>query len=303
MFDKYTYFSRTLKYLEGSESIVALLAFVLIFICLFLVPFIFHIADILPEAAWGADPLEYYGGFSNLNEQSHPIVPSSVGPKGEARWSVVSAKLVASKTLSPANESSTVSLRVSFPQVEWPFLQRIYGWSATQWQGWARGSIRVNPLPTVDRLSGVSAGPVPILLYSEHVLELIVDGVRYYGGDFFAYRRAPLLLQLEPGEHLLEVRLVRDVRSMGGLDNDPAVEVILEGRLARQELEVQNESLLVSDVVEGMFAGEAASVGVTNTGSGDLIVTGLTALDVSQLVFMAPLLASCLHSIFEWLDH
>jgi hypothetical protein len=211
-----------------------------------------------------------------LTPESHPTVPSSVGLQGEARWYEASAK-----PSSTSNESSQLSLRVSFPQVDWPSLQRIYGWSATQWQAWARGQIVVNPGP--DLPADQEKQLYPVLFYSEVVVEFVIDGTQHFGGDFFSYRRAPLLLWLTPGSHVLDVRLVRDVRSMGGLDNDPAVTVQLEARLATKELEVQQDSVLISDVIEGMFVSQHASVGVTNSGVSDIVVTGISALDVSVL--------------------
>lgn len=181
-------------------------------------------------------------------------------------------------------QSSQQSLRVSFPQTDWQFLQRIYGWSATQWQAWARGEIVVKP--NIDQPIRQEQQRFPVLLFSENVVEFVVDGTRHWGGDFFSYRRAPLLLWLTPGSHVIDVRLVRDVRSMGGLDNDPAVTVNLEARLAIEELEVREGSVLVSDVIDGTFVSAHASVGVTNTAASDIFVTGMSALDVSVCYFI-----------------
>jgi hypothetical protein len=73
---------------------------------------------------------------------------------------------------------------------------------------------------------------------------------------------------------------------MGGLDNDPAVTVNLEARLAIEELEVREGSVLVSDVIDGTFVSAHASVGVTNTAASDIFVTGMSALDVSVCYFI-----------------
>lgn len=194
--------------------------------------------------------------------------------KGEAKWITVTSKRVPPKANISGFSSNRSFLRVSYPDIDWPFLQRIYGWSATQWQAWARTNI------TVKAKGGDGDRSRPIQIFTDHVIELKIDGERYFGGDFFAYRRTPLILWLPPGNHLLELRLIRDVRSMGGLDTDPAVEVNIEIREALGFLELLEGSILLSDVVSGQFAMNLGSITVINTGLEDVVVDNIQAGDV-----------------------
>lgn len=145
----------------------------------------------------------------------------------------------------------------------------MYGWSALQYQAWARGYIDI---------SGES--PNDVILYTEHVLEFWLDGVPHFGGDFYAYRRAPLVLHLDPGHHQLDVRLIRDVRAMGGIGS-PDIEVSLEVRRAAEPLELSEAGILISDVVEGRLAGSLGSITVRNNGRQPLEIISIRALHVS----------------------
>jgi len=84
-----------------------------------------------------------------------------------------------------------------------------------------------------------------------------------YAGDYYAYRNAPLLLQLAPGHHKVDVRLIYDVRAMGG-QGDPTVEALLHVQRSRCSLAVDGEKLLVSDVVNGLLASNLACVPIRN---------------------------------------
>lgn len=168
-----------------------------------------------------------------------------------------------------SSQSTAVNLRVGFPDVDWPFLQSIYGWAALQWQAWARGSIIV----TDD-------GPHNYIFYTDDILEMWLDGEPYFGGDYYSFRRAPLVLRLAPGKHQLDVRLVRDVRVMGGV-GEPVVEVQLELRKVEADIEVDEDRLIISDVVEGHLAGRYASLPVTATGDRDVEFLGIELADVS----------------------
>src|SRR5690348_11146129 len=90
------------------------------------------------EAAWGADPLEYHGGFPSLHPNNESSFPSSLTSNATAKWSSINAS-----SLQTSEARSIVSLAIEFPTVDWPFLQQVYGWSALQWQAWTRGEIHV----------------------------------------------------------------------------------------------------------------------------------------------------------------
>jgi hypothetical protein len=210
--------------------------------------------------------LEYYGGFPSLVQNDKDKFPSSIAKDGTVGWSAIDSQKVAS-----SNYTANATLSVSFPEVDWSFLQLVYGWASTQYQAWARGEI-------------VLTGDVSqnILVWSDHILEFAVDGQRHFGGDFFAFRKAPLVLKLKPGRHVIDLRLVRDVRAMGGI-GVPSIDVELQFRIAREDLEVREGSILMPDVIEGKFGSPYGSVALTNTGATSIQIFGLYATDVSAL--------------------
>jgi hypothetical protein len=214
--------------------------------------------------AWGSDPLEYYGGFPSLIPNKQDRYPSSIAPEGGISWSNIESKTITK------DHSANVSLSVSFPQVDWPLLQSVYGWAATQYQAWARGEVV---------LTAESAQNV--ILWTNNVVEFAVDGVRHFGGDYFAFRKAPLVLRLEPGRHVIDLRLVRDVRAMGGI-GVPTIDIAIELRISITHLEVRERSVLISDVVDGRLASPYGSVSVTNTGTRPISIVDVIPTNVSN---------------------
>lgn len=165
-------------------------------------------------------------------------------------------------------------LNVSFPDVDWAFLQSIYGWAALQYQAWARGCLIVNG----DQSQTV-------VLYTDGLLEFHLDGVRYFGGDFYSYQRAPLVLQLTPGKHYLDLRLVRDVRAMGGV-GIPTIEISLSAELSSQDLQLAADAPLLPDMVNGKFAGALGSMLVRNDATRDIDVVGVSVNDTSYFAWL-----------------
>lgn len=92
--------------------------------------------------------------------------------------------------LSTVPTSTICDLTVDFAGIDWPFLQSVYGWAALQYQAWTRGRLVVE-----------SESSRKIVLQMNHVLEFWIDDRSYFGGDFYAFRKAPLVLDLSPGEH------------------------------------------------------------------------------------------------------
>ncbi|USW50030.1 Putative alpha/Beta hydrolase [Septoria linicola] len=153
------------------------------------------------EAVWGADPLEHHGGFHSLPYQGNATFRSSLAVNGTISWSTVTANLTDRSRIVGAE------LLVDFPEVEWESLRNVYGWSAYQWQAWLRGEIIVQ-----DGLLR------PLTLRNPQILEFWIDHVHYFGGDFYSYENAHTVLRLAPGRHQIDIRLVRDVRAMGGVE-------------------------------------------------------------------------------------
>lgn len=159
---------------------------------------------------------------------------------------------------------------MSFPDIEWQALRDVYGWSALQWQAWARGEIIVRSKTTHV-----------LTLSTRQVLEIWLDGVHYFGGDYFSYERALITLRLRPGVHRLDVRLVRDVRSMGGV-GEPHVVVDLnlsarKGGLLSHGHVVISDYVHFGDASSAILASPHGSVVMRNDALEPLVVSGIKA--------------------------
>ena len=201
------------------------------------------------EATWGADPLECFGGFRNLYYNETSTYPSSLGVNATVSWSLQDVD-----ALFQGAKSAEAKITFKFPEIDWIFLQSIYGWVALQYQAWARGQIVIH-----------AAQPMTVLLYTDSVLEYAVDGEHYFGGDFYAYRRAPLALQLTPGLHQIDVRLVRDVRAMGGIGN-PLLQVNIKAELSTNDLVAVHDEILLPEMVAGNLVSSLGSIPLRNEG-------------------------------------
>nr|POE84627.1 putative secreted protein [Quercus suber] len=217
----------------------------------------------LTEAAWGADPLEYYGGFRALEYNTSALFKSSLASNGSVTWTIADGDTTTSAICAEAQ------LSASFADVDWDFLQKVYGWAALQWQGWARGHVVIRSKETKT-----------FTFSAKHVLEFWIDDKHYFGGDFFGFERAPLTLHLEPGVHRLDVRLIRDVRAMGAVGR-PDIDVALTLELSTQGLhQLQNHlkpfaEIVISDIASsqgGDLISPFASVTVRNDALQDVDV-------------------------------
>lgn len=219
----------------------------------------------MTEATWGADPLERYGGFRSLEYNDDTTFRSSLATNGTISWSDLTAKVPV-----PDLYQSTAELNVSFPDIDWHGLRDIYGWAAYQWQAWARGLIVIQGEETET-----------LALYTPQVLEFWVDDVHYFGGDFYQYNRAPVTLHLAPGTHQIDVRLVRDVRAMGGV-GDPDMEIKLDLRKMSSGLkavlrEGDDSPVLMADFIgdEALHSSPYASVVLRNDGINNVEVRSI----------------------------
>lgn len=203
------------------------------------------------------------GGFRVLDYSQRSQYHSSLGINGTIGWSIHNVE-----TVRPTTEATELNLSISFPEVDWKFLQSFYGWAALQYQGWARGEIFIH-------------GSVPrtIVLYTDNVLEFYVDNALYFGGDFYAYQRAPLVLHLTPGPHIIDIRIVRDVRATGGIGN-PIVNMTLRVELSRGGLAVMGSKLLLPEMVEGRLVSNLGSVPVRNEEQDWIEVLAIESLEV-----------------------
>ncbi|KAL4879998.1 hypothetical protein BJY04DRAFT_208288 [Aspergillus karnatakaensis] len=185
------------------------------------------------EAIWGADPLEYWGGFSKISFEERANFTSPLASGGHVEWGIARANV----TDSPGGRSRA-TLQISFPNVEWGFLQSVYGWSALQYQDWSRGYLHLN-----------GSDNQTFAVFTDGILEFSIDGQRHFGGDFYSYRRAPLIVTLAPGEHVIELRLIRDVRTMGG-EGHPVLDAVLEVEVRHGMLAIDEQSLLIPEATD-----------------------------------------------------
>ncbi|KAK5172574.1 uncharacterized protein LTR77_002694 [Saxophila tyrrhenica] len=219
------------------------------------------------EVTWGADPLEFYGGFHSLKYDPNATFRSSLVFNARTTWSKHDAKLSYK-----SNQASSAELDVAYPDIDWQWLRSTYGWAALQWQAWARGEIYVEH-DFVDVLTLDTPG----------LLEYWIDDQHYFGGDFYGYRTAPVTLHLSQGVHRVDVRLVRDVRAMGGLD--AYIKISLKLKRSTRGLVRTNpkfdEGVLISDAVGGDYGpltGRYASVMVRNDAGHDISVIGIDGM-------------------------
>lgn len=236
------------------------------------------------EASWGSDPLEYLGGFRTLELNRDAVYHSSLAPNGTVSWSRQQGH-----RLNAGVDGCETTLNIEFPHIDWAFLQSIYGWAALQYQAWARGSVSVG---------GNSAQTV--VLYTDSLLEFWVDNKSYYGGDFYSYQRAPVVLHLHPGVHRIDLRIVRDNRAMGGI-GDPKVHIRLDAQRSKVGLAVIEDQLLVPDMVGMKLASHLASVPVRNEEQEWIDVLSVESKDVRIILAIGQQIGGSL--ILAWRTH
>lgn len=191
--------------------------------------------------------MEAIGGFHNLHFNEKNTFRSPLGINGTVSWQKVASK--STKT----HASSSVELTVNFPEVDWTTLRSVYGWAALQYQGWIRGHLEVR-----------GASLRRVVLFTDNILEMWVNDHHVFGGDFYTFRRAPLVITLSPGRNVVEIRLIREIRSMGGVD--ATMTVALEAQIANNALHFLEEAAILPDLVDGKLPSRFASVTVRNEG-------------------------------------
>ncbi len=225
---------------------------------------------ICTETPWSSDPLEFHGGFHSLEYDPKATFRSSLAFNGSVYWLNHTAAIS-----DPQVGSSAIKIHVDFfPTIDWPFLQDVYGWAGHLWLGWACGEIYVQ-----------SEGTKTLVLDLDNIMEFWIDGTRHFGGDFYSYGRAPVTLHLDPGVHRIELKVVGDVRSAGGI-GEPTVDISLQLRESWPGLSLSfpgyDEQVIISDVIGGDFGplvSPYASVSVRNDAEKDIHVHGFEGMD------------------------
>jgi hypothetical protein len=226
------------------------------------------------EQQWGADPLEEYGGFHSL--QYNPTQPFPSTLNGSVYFSRIPASAIKTRS-----DAIARTIEVSFPFLEWESLEKTFGWAAMQFQAWIRGRIHIQHKARY----GIWIG---------NAVEFLVDGVYYdtgnlYETDILKYDRGGVFIDLSPGEHVLEVRVVNDIRGFGG-QIPPKVLVQLVTRKVTEELVAadfdSHGGWVVPTVInmtrqkdlfkgDGCIAGEWASVALRNEGKKWIVISAL----------------------------
>ncbi|KAM5464747.1 hypothetical protein MauCBS54593_006840 [Microsporum audouinii] len=224
------------------------------------------------ESSWGADPLEAYGGFQSLHYDPMANFTSSLGLNGVANWSTASASVN-----STSSQKETI-LHISLPPDNLTSLQEVYGWDAKQYQAWARGMLTI---PETNNSL--------VALYTDRIWEYRIDNKSYFGGDFFGFRRAPVLLDLTPGNHTVDLRVVRDVRALGAV-GEPYIDATLIAHNMPKQLNVDSKSILVADVVDNRLISPYSSVTLHNAMGNSVKVVGIKAAGAQAQAFSLKLL-------------
>ena len=210
--------------------------------------------------------MDFQGGFRALKYDNETSYPSSLAPGGRVPWSTHQLE-----NSSSSEHVAEATLIVGFPNVDWPFLQSVYGWAALQYQAWARGYLTI-----------AASSAQSIIFYADNVLEFWVDNDHFFGGDYYAYRRAPLVLHLNPGSHNVDIRLIRDVRVMGGI-GEPKISIKLKAESSNGSLALLGQQALMPDIVSGVLASPFASVPVRNEGRKAIDILDITTNAVCPL--------------------
>ena len=191
--------------------------------------------------------------------------PSSIADGGHVQWASFEAKSVGE-----ASKKCSASIRVDFDTVNWSLVQKVYGWSVTQCQAWVRGTLE---------LSHPNNQPIELLL--DGVLEFEVDGVPYFGGDMNGLRKAPVILHLDPGTHRLDIRLIHDVRSMGGI-KEPILKAQIQASICKEALDIDADKVVAPEIVNGRLPSSWSSIPVRNSSRRLIEVTRIKGIVFGQ---------------------
>ncbi|PKX96729.1 uncharacterized protein P174DRAFT_417744 [Aspergillus novofumigatus IBT 16806] len=219
------------------------------------------LSNVVPEAVWGADPLESHGGFHNLSFDANASFNSALAVNGSVKW-----KTARALTHNFAPGKARTELHVSFPEIDWKFTQAVYGWSALQYQAWARGSLNIGHW-----------APQSVAIFTSGLLEIVIDGKRHFGGDFYHYGTVPIITDLSTGDHVVELRLIRDVRASGAI-GEPTIVVSLAAEIRNEPLSVDKESLLLPDMCRGKLGTPWASINLHNNMADRIAVLAISSI-------------------------
>ncbi|KIW92854.1 uncharacterized protein Z519_06703 [Cladophialophora bantiana CBS 173.52] len=240
------------------------------------------------EAVWGTDPVEFYGGIQNVSPNESGCFRSPLARNATVQWDRKEYNT------STSNGEQSVAFLLDFIDVDWEFAQKIYGWSAFQYQAWAKGVILNQDV--VSR---------PVNIFTDNILEIRINNMHVFGGDFFGFGRAPVLVELLPGANNISVRLVREVRSMGGIF-PPTIQAGLRTQPVSEQPAVVANRVVMPNVVNGKFCTRYGSITVQNQAATWISVHQVVAISkqsscivANQRVRLAPGQSRPLKLIFD----
>ncbi|CAG8492394.1 12560_t:CDS:10, partial [Gigaspora rosea] len=201
------------------------------------------------EQDFGADPLEAYGGFKNLSFSETQSFPSELADNGTVKWSTILTNMDGS--VGP----------VHFKNMRWKFNRDPFGWAINQFQMWARGYFELLNSDLKDE-----SDSIPVLVQCQNIGDFYVDDRRLFG-DWYGYRKSWHVLYLRPGKHVINVRLVNEIRIFGGSipPNTQFRCFIRKLELSQVGAMVLDRTVLVPDLVDGFLAGNFISIAILNT--------------------------------------
>ena len=228
---------------------------------------------LLLEAIWGADPLEAIGGFASIADDDRSSFKSSLARNATVGWTTLAAdtQAISASGLESSVDFATCTLAVQHPEIDWTQAQDVYGWPGLQFQTWVRGQI-IN----------TNTDPKRVILFADNVLEYSINEQHYFGGDLYGFRKAPAVLKLSKGANDINLRIVNDIRASGA-KRPPCVDVRLEVRQARDNVEFVDDGLLFPELVDGYLPTHFASATIRNHGPEAISIKACWAQHPDQL--------------------
>jgi hypothetical protein len=153
-----------------------------------------------------------------------------------------------------------------------------FGWSIEQYQAWARGTLTVTEATKLFiQVNGMS--------------EFYIDGKRY-SGDAYDYRKITHLVYLERGVHIIDVRMVHDIRVFGGgktpqckfhIHIDAKTDTLVYPEDCAVIIPSNMGEIVLPDYLNDIgFAGSFGSVSIQNAGDDPIVVKSITLCIVDE---------------------
>ncbi|RHZ56847.1 hypothetical protein Glove_396g73 [Diversispora epigaea] len=209
------------------------------------------------EQDFGADPLEAYGGFTNFNFSETQTFPSELADNNTVKWSRIGTK------------RDGIVGPIQFENIRWKFNRNSFGWAINQFQMWARGYFELSPditnLKDIKNITDIKE-TIPVLIQFHNIGDFYVDNRRLFG-DWYDYKKSWHVLHLQPGNHVINVRLVNEIRIFGD-KIPPDFKFQCQIRKLNEKEKVMmilSQTIIVPNLVNGHLAGRFISIGILNT--------------------------------------